>query len=277
MPDEAEAPPAHVLAGFGVPADGTSMARPVRLVGGEGTSWLAAGMVFKPAGDTAFAAYLAGLTHRIVERGFRVPRAVRSRDGRWVVAGWTATQVVPGKESPSRVDEIIRVGQAYHIALADERRPPLLAGRDDPWAYADRVAWGEEPVVGDDRVYRLQSELAVVRRPVSMRCQLVHGDLCANVLFAAGEPPSVLDLSPYWRPVAWALAVVVVDGITWYGADLSVLDRWSHLPEWNQMLVRAAMFRLGAYEGQLRRGVDLTADLYRWEPTVELLCRRAHR
>lgn len=277
MPDEAEAPPAHVLAGFGVPADGLSKARPVRLAGGEGTSWLAAGMVFKPAGDTAFAAYLAGLTHRVVERGFRVPRAVRSRDGRWVVAGWTATQVVPGKEAPSRVDEIIRVGQAYHIALADERRPPLLASRDDPWAYADRVAWGEEPVVGDDRVYALQSELAVVRRPVSMRCQLVHGDLCGNVLFAAGQPAAVLDLSPYWRPVAWALAVVVVDGITWYGADLSVLDRWSHLPEWNQMLVRAAMFRLGAYEGQLRRGVDLTADLYRWEPTVELLCRRTHR
>ena len=41
--------------------------------------------------------------------------------------------------------------------------------------------------------------------------QLVHCDLTGNVLFAAGLPPAVIDISPYWRPPSYAEGVVVAD------------------------------------------------------------------
>lgn len=69
--------------------------------------------------------------------------------------------------------------------------------------------------------------------------QVVHGDLSGNVLFADGAPPAVIDLTPYWRPAAFAAAVVVVDALVWGGGDPSLLRRVDH-----QLLLRAELRRL---------------------------------
>ncbi len=71
----------------------------------------------------------------------------------------------------------------------------------------------------DDLVARLGTPAP---RSVS---QLIHGDLSGNVLFAAGLPPAIIDFSPYWRPVAYASAVVAVDGVLWFGAGEALLQR----------------------------------------------------
>ncbi len=47
--------------------------------------------------------------------------------------------------------------------------------------------------------------------PVRRAAQVVHGDLTGNVHLGPSGPPVVLDLTPYWRPVGYAAAVVVVD------------------------------------------------------------------
>lgn len=72
----------------------------------------------------------------------------------------------------------------------------------------------------------------------------MHGDLFGNVLFAGSAPPAVVDITPYWRPTAWAAAVVAVDAVSWGGADTGLLADWAHLAEWPEMLRRALMFRL---------------------------------
>jgi hypothetical protein len=63
-------------------------------------------------------------------------------------------------------------------------------------------------------------------------------------LFAAGEPPAVIDFSPYWRPVGLALAVAAVDALTWSGADPAILGELAGEPELNQLLARAHVGRL---------------------------------
>ena len=73
--------------------------------------------------------------------------------------------------------------------------------------------------------------------------QLVHGDLTGNVLFAGGMAPGIIDFSPYVRPAAYAIGVVISDAITWEGADLSLLEGVSGRPEMGQCLVRALIFR----------------------------------
>jgi hypothetical protein len=68
---------------------------------------------------------------------------------------------------------------------------------------------------------------------------LVHGDLLGNALFDDGLPPAIIDWPSYWRPASWAAAVVVADALCWFGAPPGLAARWSHLPAWGQMLIRA--------------------------------------
>jgi hypothetical protein len=73
------------------------------------------------------------------------------------------------------------------------------------------------------------------------------------VLFAAGEPPAVIDFSPYWRPAGLALTVAAVDALTWGGADPAILDELDGEPELDQLLARAHVCRL-VTEVVFRRG-----------------------
>ena len=120
------------------------------------------------------------------------------------------------------------------------------------------MAWGERdpgsvlaaapgPLAG-----QLRSLLAALR-PVRLPAQLIHGDLGGNVLFAAGEPPAVIDFSPYWRPAGLALAVAAVDALTWSGADPAILDELAGEPELDQLLAHAHVYRL-VTEVVFRRG-----------------------
>ncbi len=75
----------------------------------------------------------------------------------------------------------------------------------------------------------------------------MHGDLFGNVLFDGDAAPGLIDFTAYHRPAEWAAAVVVVDALAWGGADDGILRRWSHLPEWPQVLLHALLFRLAVH------------------------------
>jgi uncharacterized protein (TIGR02569 family) len=77
--------------------------------------------------------------------------------------------------------------------------------------------------------------------------QVVHGDLFGNVLFDDDSGPGITDFTVFYRPVEWAAAVLVVDALAWGGADVGILRRWSHLPEWSQALTHALLFRLAVH------------------------------
>jgi uncharacterized protein (TIGR02569 family) len=108
---------------------------------------------------------------------------------------------------------------------------------------------------------------------VSLPAQAVHGDLLGNVLFDDGLPPAVIDWPAYWRPPSWAAAVAVTDALVWHGAAPAVLDRWSHLPEWRQMLLRALIYRIATWPAA--RWTAAPDDAYR--PVVDLVIGFAGR
>jgi uncharacterized protein (TIGR02569 family) len=226
-----------VLAAFGLSG------KPVLLPGGQGETWRVGDVVLKPVGFVAEAEWraevLAGLPDGL---GFRVPRPVRAVDGSWVAEGWEASELLVGATDVGRPDDVLTAGLAFHHAVARLMRPEFLYWRKDPWTLADQVAWGEQGIVG--RCQELVAELIEARRPVSLPAQVVHGDLLGNVLFADGLPPAIIDWPVYWRPPAWASAVAVVDALCWYDADPALAARWSHLPEWGQLLIRALIYRM---------------------------------
>ncbi|HKS44237.1 MAG TPA: TIGR02569 family protein [Amycolatopsis sp.] len=236
-PGKRENPPERVRAAFGVDGE------PERLPGT--TVWRCGGIVLKPVVDRARSVWLARTLLRVDAPDLRIARPVRATDGRLIVGGWAASRYLPG--SPEhRHDEIILAALKLAHATADEPRPGYR--REDIDALADRIAW-EEVVVPIDETKggRWFEVLAVARRPVRLPNQVVPGDLFGAVLFDGPAAPGIVDFEPYYRPAEWGAAIAAVDAISWGGAEVGFLRRWSHLPAWSQLLLRALLFRLAGH------------------------------
>jgi uncharacterized protein (TIGR02569 family) len=231
-------PSAAVLAAFGVAGS-----RAVALAGGQGVSWAAGDVVLKRADvDLEELAWQAQIFSQIPLAGFRLAPPRRAADGSLSVDGWCATEHVTGTHEARRWPEIIAVGERFHAALRGIPRPAFLDQRSSPWAISDRVAWGELPA-NEFLQARHLPELISARRPVTAASQLIHGDLTGNILFDSAQPPAIIDFSPYWRPTAYASAIVVADALVWEGADRQVLDAVTHIGDFGQYLIRALIFR----------------------------------
>jgi hypothetical protein len=135
-------------------------------------------------------------------------------------------------------------GTALHELLADAPRPAYLDARDDAWAVGDRVAWGDQPLLIEHEPFRAAAQaLAAHLEPCAERSQLVHGDLTGNVLLFEGLPPAVIDMTFYWRPPSWALAVVAADALAWHGAGPEIAGLLPG-PRPVAMVARATLYRL---------------------------------
>lgn len=234
--------PMHVRTAFGV-----RDAAPEPMISAGVRAWRCDGVVIRPVADAAVAAWSAGVLDGLAADGLRLAQPVRSSDGRWVVAGWSAYHHLPGEAGP-RHDETVQASLALHEAMVGVTRPRLLDDRDDLVTRADAAAWGEQRIVLDRATGgALFDELAAKRKPIPLPPQVVHAELFGSVLFHDGLPPAVLDLVPFWRPMQWAAAVVVVDALAWGGADREILMRWAHLDGWSQCLLRAVLFRLALH------------------------------
>lgn len=257
-----ERPPDAVLAAFGA-------GDPVPLPGGRGTAWQVGDLVLKTADLTPDEhAWQADVLPSLHVDRVRLPVPRRARDGSLVVDGWVAWQYLAGEHRPGRWPEIIGIGERFHAALADQPRPAFIAARTNPWSIGDRVAWGEAPVGPYLRVPHV-GRLAETLRPIDEPSQLIQGDLTGNVLFDDSQPPAVIDLSLYWRPTAFASAIVVADALIWEGADTKLLRAVDHVERFGQFLARALLYRLvAAVEGGFEPDRDAMDARYR--PAVEL-------
>lgn len=215
---------------------------------GRGRAFRFDDVVFRRVADPAESAALAAIFEQLRVSDLRVARPVRASDGRWVVAGWSVQRFVAGRPEP-RYDDIIATSVVLHEALADAAEPRFLKARTGLYSVADRLVFAADqdtaaPLLGEGHAARSYAELAAGRGPITAESQLIHGDLFGNVLFAGGAPPAVVDFAPYWRPASYAAAVIAVDALAWGGSQIDLLDRWSHLPDWPQVVRRALMFRL---------------------------------
>ena len=253
-----ENPPDEVLCAFGA-------AEPLeRLRGGQGKAVRSGDLILNPAQDDERTRWVAGFCERTHLDGLRLPRPVRARDGRLVHGGWQAWGHLEGKHRgdcwPETVDLCIR----FHEQVANVSRPDWLdrVALDDPWTIADKVVWGELDFEPHPMVAPAVERLRRCLRATEVPAQLIHGDFGGNVLFSDSFLPAVIDLSPYWRPAAFAVGVVVADAIVWEGADANLIDAARDIEGFDQFLARA----------ELRRIVELDAAhrLWGWDVLGEL-------
>ena len=273
-------PPDHVCSTFGL-----RYVEPVSLGTDWDGGWRFGDVVLSPISDHARAAWSAKVRENLYVDGARVSKPVRATDGRYVVSGWRADTFIEGSPEP-RHDEVVSLSVRLHAATARLEKPrfitqpPVAPFSDiDVFVAADRAAWEPVPLrdprrtglldvhkEGVDQSLSLLAHLAGKRAEVKAHSQLVHGDLFGTVLFADNELPGITDITPYWRPVSWAAAVVVVDALSWGGADAGLVERWDAMAHWPQMLLRALMFRLAVHalhpksSAHALRGLERTAE-----------------
>lgn len=231
-------PPASVCRAWGVRA-------PTPLAGGQGTAFVDGDVVLKPVLDQREAAWLAGvLAGAPVRDDLRIIRPIAAASGAWVVDGWSAWRRLDGEPVGGRWRDVLGVAARFHDAVAAVPWSDSIA-TGHPWAVGGAFAWGERALDVPIRFATVVDELLDRRAPIDLPSQLVHGDLCNNVLFHDHLPPAVIDVSPCWRPARYAQAIVVVDSIGWFGADAAAVESLAD-PVGVQLLVRAVLFRLGS-------------------------------
>ncbi len=143
-----------------------------------------------------------------------------------------------------RYGESLEVSQAFHRALRPYPRPHFLDVRQDPWSQADRIVWEGAAWEPHPQVAEVYARLTSLTKPLTLKEQVIHGDIEGNILFAPSKLPAVIDFSPYWRPAAFAEAVLVIDAVMWEGAPWSLAGLAGSGESFHQLLVRAAMRRL---------------------------------
>jgi uncharacterized protein (TIGR02569 family) len=232
--------PREVLQAFGVGG------QVVKLQGGQGNVFVCEDVVLKPVADGAEAIWVAETHLATKQRGFRLARPIAGVSGSFVVDGWTAWSRLPGEHRlhGGPWPRVVALCARFHEALKDVPRPAFLDRRQHNFARADRIAWNELALPLAPEIRAVVDELGANLRPSQQPSQLIHGDFAGNLLFAEGCEPAVIDLSPYWRPASYAMALTIVDAVLWYGGSLDLLEELVHIEDHQQMVARALIFRL---------------------------------
>ena len=85
--------------------------------------------------------------------------------------------------------------------------------------------------------------------------------------------PVVIDFSPYWRPVEFAVGVIIADAIVWEGADLSLMEKGSKFSNFGQHLIRAELRRVIEIETLFQMyGWPILAQIEAHLPLINAIC-----
>lgn len=258
-------PPAEIIEAFG------NEGQPKPVAGGRGLCYEVDGIVFKPSDGDDEAQWISELATNLLDRSpssYRLarPLAVLGQPGEFVYRGWTASTFVSGMAisksgtgSTSPYETIFRASRAFHADVADlirEKPPAITHAISNRWREADKVTWGEKTL---DQVDNVSTETLALFQPLLDRLilakkpfpedepisQLIHADLTGNVLHGdePGMAPAIIDLTPFWRPAAYAEAIVVSDGLAWCGAGRELVELYGTDEVRAQLLVRAMYWR----------------------------------
>lgn len=255
-----QTPPAHILASFQVPA-----AHPVELDSEWSGGWRCDRAVISKVDEPARAAWIARTMSKMRPAGVSVSRPILSSDGRYSVSGWRARTFLSGHRAP-RFDEIAMAALRISEALREEEKPSFLSAPEktgvwnevDVFAAAEAAAFDPDPtewvrvslpldsVPRDDIAEALTkaAELAAARGEVKEPDQLVHGDVLGCLIFDGLADPVLTDLVPAWRPAGWPVALMVVDAMAWGNGSDALLNRWAHIPDFWELVLRAALYRV---------------------------------
>ena len=249
--------PAHILASFGV-----ASAHPVQLDEEWSGGWRCDRAVLSPADEPARATWIAKVMAMVRPAGVSVSRPISSSDGRFSVSGWRARTFMSGDRAP-RFDEMAAAALRFNEALRGQPWPAVMDENplQNPFAAADAAAFADDPTEvvtsalgadsiptsGQAEVLAKAMSLISLRGSVEAPDQVVHGDVAGCVIFDGAADPVLTDFVPAYHPAGWSVALLIVDCMAWGNAPDTLLQRWAHVQDFEQLALRAVIYRLFAH------------------------------
>ncbi len=246
-----------------------------RLAGGEGRSVRVGSCVLKPVQNAPRYRWACEVLNRTPRRGFRISEPRRTGNGAYVCQGWGATAYEPGKPIRGEWAWKVQTSRSFHAAQNGVTAPPIPPG-DDIWSRAHEMAWQEADLPGGlhPAVIRTITALQSGYRPLRRSPEIIHADLCGNILFHDRLEPCIIDFSPAYGPASYADAILVADAIAWENAPLELLDVLPFSAENRQVLMRAICFRI--IVAALHAPADLSrfqVELDEFDPVIQAIFR----
>ena len=263
-------PTMEVLQAFGATENPSPMA------GGQGRNYRSGNVVLKPAKDDEETSWIAAFYLSTQQNGFRLPKPIRSKYDGFVYGGWQAWEYANGRPLKGNWVEKIDLCYQFHQQVADVPKPTYFSKREqNPWVIADKVVWGEMDIEHHPRIAPAVGQLKKCLKPVNEPSQLIHGDFGGNILFSSDLDPIIIDFSPYWRPVAFAIGVVIADAIVWEGANESLIEAGNKFNNFYQHLARAELRRIIELETVSKLyGKDILNQIEAHHPLIKAICQR---
>lgn len=246
--------------------------KPHILPGGQGETWRAGFYVLKKTSNYDETLWSADLISHLPQDTLRIAKFKKTNQGEWMYDGWFVLEYLQGSHIEGHWEEKIRVCQELNTLLSNIDKPDFIDKKSDPWTIASKMAWSELPLKSDPRLSSYTERIQRLLQPIKVKNQIVHGDLTGNMLFADGMAPGVIDFTPIWRPKQYALAILVMDAITWEGADESIFAFVSEEENMFQILLRAALFRTLVMSEFLRqKKIDRFRELIKHKEALDML------
>ena len=245
----------------------------IPLSGGQGECFRTNNIVLKLADEVESNTWIAEIYSQLKGEGFRVPKPIKTITGSWLSDGWCAWEYLDAHHVKGHWKEIIETCIYFHKALEGIPKPKYFETREDPWAIADKVVWDNFKYTHHPKIEPYIEKLESILKPIEVKNQLIHGDFGGNVLFAQNELPTVIDFSPYWRPVGFAIGVIVADALVWENSDYSILNYVSDIPDFNQLFARAELRRVVELETNffMRGREDILNEITTHIPTIDFI------
>ena len=106
------------------------------------------------------------------------------------------------------------------------------------------MACGEERIRIQEEIKPYCTNLIKNIRPIKLKNQIIHGDISGNILFSKNKLPVIIDLSLYYSPADFALAVMVIDALVWEEVSTKILSLYKNKKYFIQLLLRAELRRI---------------------------------
>lgn len=237
-------PREEILEAFGI------YGQPTLLQGGQGTCYRIDNVVLKPIDNAIEASWIADVYNNIKSTEFRVPKPIKAKDDFWIFDGWIAIEFLEGEHRSGRYAEAIEISKNFHRALLGITKPDWFDQKTDVFSLSDRMAWGELPLPDFELTNKPFKKIMSFLRENRLPNQLIHGDWGPNqILFSNTLPPAVIDMTPYFRPTNYPIADMMISAIDHEGANLAMLDFGKDIQDFDQLLLRALLFRTCTYVG----------------------------
>jgi uncharacterized protein (TIGR02569 family) len=229
---------------------------PYLLHGGQEETYRSGNIVLKPVTDEEETDWLGKTFGEPVElEHVRIPNAIRSVRGNWSEDGYCAWSYLEGSVREGRYVEKVRAADSFHTFLESVPRPGFIGKLGNVWSVADRMTWGEIPWNVDAELATFVDPLRAKLAQIDLPDQVIHGDLSGNVLVHDTLPPAIIDLTMYFRPAAFAQAVILTDSV-WDREPFAERSAFDGIPCLEQLALRATLWRILSQSEQLSGGKD---------------------